>query len=518
MICETPLDAIEARCRTRYPSRVLEPKTIVAGRYEIVRIIGAGGMGAVYEATHLVSRRTVALKILAKEASQTEAHRERFLREASAPAQIGHPGIVEVFDAGFDPQAGVLFVAMEMLVGETLRERLERLAATKSPEAREDALRLFGAVLEPFAAAHSKHIVHRDIKPENIFVQRGVGGVDQVKVLDFGIARDLESDRPSVTRTGIAMGTPHYMAPEQAMSARDASFPSDVWALGVILYEILSSKVPFPGETAGSIIAAAVTEAHPPVIALAPSTPPQLSALVDRCLAKRPSDRPANAGALLEAFRAARWLPNAEPPASAPAGPHPPSAPAPLTKPMGFFGSAETTEAPSAVRNPVPAAPAPAMPIAAPMPIASTTPAASSNTSKVIAVSVIAVLSFAFLSCLVLGGIAAIYYGTSGTPNEGQAGVLTTTDAVYEGHYFDEYTVQIEPGETVDLTLSSDEFDTQLFVLGPGRYLGSNDDDGLGGTNSRVTVHNATGGAYTVRTTSFRPGDVGRYSLGIRRE
>jgi serine/threonine-protein kinase len=200
---------------------VLEPKSLVAGRYEIVRVIGAGGMGSVYEAIHTVSKRSIALKILAPELCRNEATRERFLREASAPAQIGHPGIVEVFDAGFDPQTGALFVAMELLKGETLRERLERLAAAPTPEAREQALLLFGALLEPLAAAHSKNIVHRDIKPENIFLQRNALGIESVKVLDFGIARDVESDKPSVTRTGIAMGTPHYMAPEQAMSARE---------------------------------------------------------------------------------------------------------------------------------------------------------------------------------------------------------------------------------------------------------------------------------------------------------
>lgn len=494
---------------------MLEPKTIVAGRYEIVRIIGAGGMGAVYEATHLVSRRTIALKILAPEASRTDANRERFLREASAPAQIGHPGIVEVFDAGFDTQSGALFVAMELLVGETLRERLDRLAATKSAEAREDALRLFGAVLEPFAAAHNKNIVHRDIKPENIFVQRGVGGVEQVKVLDFGIARDLDSDRPSVTRTGIAMGTPHYMAPEQAMNARDASFPADVWALGVILYEILSSTVPFPGDTAGSIIAAAVTEAHRSLIALAPSTPPRLSELVDRCLAKRPADRPATAGALLEAFQAAR-----RPPAE-------PRAPAPITKPLGFLGNAETSEAPSPVPREPPSTPAQALPTLQPLPhqtpIASTpqvTSEPSSTTSKVILVGAIASLSFAALSCLVIGGIAAIYYGTSSPDAAPQEGVLDPSDRQFEGHFYDEYTVRIEPGESVDLYMQSSDFDAFLAVLGPANYYGENDDDEQGAEgerNAHLVIQNATGGAYTVRTTTFLAGARGRYALSIRR-
>lgn len=501
---------------SRYPPFVLEPKTLIAGRYEIVRIIGAGGMGAVYEATHLVSRRTIALKILAPEASRTDANRERFLREASAPAQIDHPGIVEVFDAGFDTQTGALFVAMELLVGETLRERLDRLAATKSADAREDALRLFGAVLEPLAAAHNKNIVHRDIKPENIFVQRGAGGVQKVKVLDFGIARDLDSDRPSVTRTGIAMGTPHYMAPEQAMNARDASFPADVWALGVILYEILSSTVPFPGETAGSIIAAAVTEAHRSLIVLAPSTPRSLSELTDRCLAKRPADRPANAGALLEAFQAARRPPLAEP-----------HMPAPITQPLGFIGNTETHEAPIPVpREPV-STPAQALPMLQPVPhstpVAHTSQSAlesSSTTSKVILVGALAALLFAVLSCAVVGGIVAIFYGTSSSDAEPQAGVLEPGDRQLEGHFYDEYTVQIAEGESVDLYMRSSDFDAYLVVLGPARYYGENDDDEQGAEgerNAHLVIQNATAGAYTVRTTTFVAGARGRYALSIRR-
>jgi serine/threonine-protein kinase len=496
---------------------VLEPKSLVAGRYEIVRVIGAGGMGSVYEAIHTVSKRSIALKILAPELCRNEATRERFLREASAPAQIGHPGIVEVFDAGFDPQTGALFVAMELLKGETLRERLERLAAAPTPEAREQALLLFGALLEPLAAAHSKNIVHRDIKPENIFLQRNALGIESVKVLDFGIARDVESDKPSVTRTGIAMGTPHYMAPEQAMSAREASFPADVWALGVILYEILSGTVPFPGETAGSIIAAAVTEAHRPLVALSPTTPAALSALVDRCLAKRPSERPAHAGALLEACREARRdavqaiaLPPAQPPV-----------PAPLTKPIGLFGADATQEGLSPLSHtPAPAStPQPASLPTSPQAAAQTTqqpPGASSNASKVAVVGAVAALTFTLATCALFGVGLAIYFGMSSN-DEAHAGTISRSDPVYADRFYNESTLQISAGESVDIYMKSGDFDPYLLVRGPDGFLQEND-DADGSTNAHIELRNTRQGAYTVHATTYAEGAIGTYELRIDRQ
>ncbi|MFO0710304.1 MAG: protein kinase [Sandaracinus sp.] len=338
-----------------------QPKTVVGGRYEIIRKIAEGGMGSVHEAMHLLSRRVVALKLLAPEVARDETKRQRFLREVAAPAQIGHDGIVEIFDAGYDDKLGLLFVAMELLQGETLRERIARLDPKRNPAARETLLDLYDRLLEPLAAAHARGIVHRDLKPENVFVHRRRDGVEVVKVLDFGIARELDTSTPSVTQTGIAMGTPHYMAPEQAMNARDASFPADVWSLGAMLYEILSGETPFPGEAAGSIIAAAVTQAHRPVGSIAAGTPAPLSDLVDRCLAKRPEDRPRDAQVLLEELRRARQrapsaiAPMAATPAPLPATPVPtpanvPFSPmtGPMTGPMAVqVGLAATSAGPS---------------------------------------------------------------------------------------------------------------------------------------------------------------------------
>jgi len=274
---------------------------LIGGRYEVVRKIAEGGMGAVYEAQHNLSKKTVALKILFAHIGRDESSRQRFLREVSAPAQIGHDGIVEVYDAGFDTQDGSLFVAMEMLRGETLRDRLARGGLT-----RDQVLDFFEQLLDPLAAAHAKGIVHRDLKPENVYLHRMRDGREVLKLLDFGIARDLDEKSQSVTQTGMAMGTPHYMAPEQAMSARGVSFPADVWAVGAMMYEALSGKTPFSGETASAIVVHAVSQPHEPLAKAAPATPTAIAQLVDRCLAKDAEARPRDGAQLLVELRAAR--------------------------------------------------------------------------------------------------------------------------------------------------------------------------------------------------------------------
>src|SRR5690348_545687 len=222
-------------------------------------------MGAVFEAQHNLSKKTVALKILFPHIGKDEAARQRFLREVSAPAQIGHDGIVEVYDAGFDPQDGSLFVAMEFLQGEPMRDRL-----TKGGIALDTLLDMFEQVLDPLAAAHAKGIVHRDLKPENVYMTKKRDGSEVIKLLDFGIARDLDTSQANVTHTGIAMGTPHYMAPEQAMSAKGVGTAADVWAIGVMMYEALAGRTPFDGETASAIVVHACTQAHAPLAQVSP--------------------------------------------------------------------------------------------------------------------------------------------------------------------------------------------------------------------------------------------------------
>ena len=274
---------------------------LVGGRYEIVRKIAEGGMGAVYEAKHHMTKKTVALKVLFPHIGKNDASKQRFFREVSAAAQIGHPGIVDCFDSGVDPNDGSLFVAMELLQGETMGEWLAR--GGHSPDT---ILNFFDQLLEPVASAHARGIVHRDLKPDNVFLSRTHDGSWRVKILDFGIARDLDTSQDNVTHTGIAMGTPHYMAPEQAMSARGVLATADVWALGAMLYEALSGRPPFDGETASAIVVHACTQPHAPVASAVPHIPPSLAQLIDRCLAKEPSARPSDAGELRRLLRQAR--------------------------------------------------------------------------------------------------------------------------------------------------------------------------------------------------------------------
>ncbi len=273
---------------------------LVGGRYEVIRKIAEGGMGAVFEARHHMTKKIVALKVLFPHIGKDNASKQRFLREVSAPAQIGHPGIVDVSDSGVDPD-GSLWVAMEMLRGQTMREWLDA-----SPKSRDQILDFFVRVLDPLAAAHSQGIVHRDLKPENVFLHQNHDGSTVVKILDFGIARDLDTSKDNVTHTGIAMGTPHYMAPEQAMSARGVVASADIWAIGAMMYESLAGRTPFGGETASAIVVHACTQPHEPMQQLIPDLQPAIAHLVDRCLDKDPTKRPANAAELGQLLRAAR--------------------------------------------------------------------------------------------------------------------------------------------------------------------------------------------------------------------
>jgi serine/threonine protein kinase len=273
---------------------------VIGGRYELVKKLAEGGMGSVYQARHTLSRKLVALKIIHEAAGQDETTRQRFLREVAAPAQIGHRGIVEVYDAGFDAGTGALFVAMELLEGETLRQLLER-----GPVPKERVFSIFLRLLEPLAAAHAAGFVHRDLKPENVFIQRTSEGIETVKLLDFGIARHVRGQNESVTQTGVAMGTPHYMSPEQAASARDVSYAADVWAVGVMLYEALTGSPPFRGDTLASLVVDVMTRPHRPLEEVLPFVPIGVAKLVDRALDKAQDKRPWHAGILLAELRAA---------------------------------------------------------------------------------------------------------------------------------------------------------------------------------------------------------------------
>jgi serine/threonine-protein kinase len=276
-----------------YLCRVLTAGDVVADRYVIEQRLAVGGMGAVYAARHLLSHKRVALKLLHAHLGIDAIATERFRREARASADIGHPGIVEVLDAGRDVD-GTLFLAMELLEGESLRARLEREGTTRG-----EALALIDAMLDPLAAAHVRGFVHRDLKPENVFVEAN----GRVKLLDLGIAKELGDE--GATLTGTALGTPHYMPPEQIMSSKGATPASDVWAAGAMIYEVIAGAPPFTGPTPHAVVVRACSLPHAPLADVAADVGPALAALVDRALDKDPRRRFVDASALRAALREA---------------------------------------------------------------------------------------------------------------------------------------------------------------------------------------------------------------------
>ncbi len=285
----------------------LEEGTLLGGRYQIQRPLGAGAMGAVYQAIHTVTRQQVAVKVLFRHVAAAMGGVERFRREVRVAGSIKHPGVVEITDAGEDN--GLLFYAMELLEGAPMDVWLAR----QPP--REEALEILLEGVDALAAVHRAGAVHRDIKPENFFVLRHPRG-PRVKLLDFGIVRDGEAMR--ATQTGYTLGTPLYMAPEQALNPSEAQPSADVWSLGIMLYEILCGEAPFLGETAQAVCIRSIQEEHAPVLERAPDTPPALAAFVDRCLAKHPDARPADASAFYAELQVALRAPAPLEPTSLP--------------------------------------------------------------------------------------------------------------------------------------------------------------------------------------------------------
>jgi serine/threonine protein kinase len=272
-------------------TRASEEALETIGNYQIERSLAHGSMGHVYVARHTLTYTKVALKVLRSDLETDTQAEERFLREVRAAAQIGHDGIVKVYDAGRGSD-GQLYLAMELLHGETLEDRLER-----EPGERLSNMDWLMSVLQPLAAAHGQGIVHRDLKPANVFIARAADGSEQIKLLDFGLARD--TSQKSGTETGIALGTPYYMSPEQALRPKQVGPASDVWSCGVMMYEVLSGQMPFDGETLHAVVLNATSEPHLPLRERAPALDPELCALIEACLSKDPNHRPADAGELL---------------------------------------------------------------------------------------------------------------------------------------------------------------------------------------------------------------------------
>ena len=270
--------------------------SLVAGRYRLLRVIGEGGMGAVFEAEDLVGGGLhVAVKLIKPEFITSAEVVGRFQQEAQTAASIGHPNIVRVLDAGSDDDGP--FLVLELLHGETLCDVMERRALGFR-----EAVTIAAGTVDALRAAHEVGVVHRDIKPENIFLLGSGDRPTGVKLLDFGISKILsERAAGGLTRVGTAVGTPDYMSPEQAGGGR-VDGRADLWSMGAVLYQAITLQTPFDGETYQQLLSRIMLYPHTPLQHHAPSAPPALSALIDRALAKEPSQRYANAGEMLQAL------------------------------------------------------------------------------------------------------------------------------------------------------------------------------------------------------------------------
>jgi len=270
------------------------------GAYRVLQQIGEGGMGTVWLAEHAMLGRRAALKLLHPMFSARPDIVTRFFNEARAATAISDPGIVQIFDFGHHVD-GSAYIAMELLDGEALDKRLRRLGRLAVP----DALRIMRQVASTLGVAHLRGIVHRDLKPENIFLVRDpeVYGGERAKVLDFGIAK-LTGDASVKTNTSAVMGTPAYMSPEQCRGAGHVDQRSDVYALGCMVFGLVSGAPPFDAEGAGEIIAMHLREPAPALSSRAPGVPQELDAVVAHCLAKDPAHRYASGTELAAALGA----------------------------------------------------------------------------------------------------------------------------------------------------------------------------------------------------------------------
>ncbi len=279
--------------RTSLKRRITRPSFVIdltegspVGEYEVQSQIGEGAMGTVFSAVHPLIGKKVAIKVLKPELCADQKQLDRFVHEAQAVNQIGHPNIVDVFSLGELPD-GRAYMVMEWLRGEDLKSRLAR-----GPMAVHDACDILDGIARALDAAHAKQIVHRDLKPDNVFLHRVDDGPVMVKLLDFGIAKLVkQSPGTEKTQTGNMLGTPKYISPEQARGIAGVDHRSDIYSLGVMAYEMLAGRCPFQGETAMDIVVKHLSEQPPPLSQFA-KVPKALESCVMRMLAKDPIERP----------------------------------------------------------------------------------------------------------------------------------------------------------------------------------------------------------------------------------
>lgn len=272
------------------------PMPATLGGHRVVRLLGSGGMGNVWLAHDDRLDRDVAIKVMLPGNAGDSVARERFLRESRSVAQIDHPNVIAIHDVGIE--RGVPYIVMPFLDGQSLADRLAR--ETRLPPA--EALRIAQEIAAGLGAAHARGLVHRDVKPDNVFL---VGPGARVKLIDFGLARDTLLSQSSLTLDGTILGTPSYMAPER-ISDEVVDERADLFGLGVILYKMLSGRVPFEGRTPAAVLAAIAKGAATPLRAAVPDVDPDVADLVMSLIANAPADRPGDAASVASALERLR--------------------------------------------------------------------------------------------------------------------------------------------------------------------------------------------------------------------
>lgn len=257
------------------------------GKYYIEKVLGQGGMGTVWKAVHTGTGRKVAIKMLDARYAQNVSIVERFGREARAASAIEHPGIVEVLDLD-RTESGTPFLVMEFLEGESLAQRI----ATKKKLTQQQAVDILLPLVDALAAAHERGIVHRDIKPDNVILTPKAGGGDRVTILDFGISQKADEVRSHLTQTGAVLGTPHYMPPEQALGDSNLDARADIYALGVVLYEMVVGDVPFDAPNYNALLQIILNETPAPPRERGAAIHPAFEGFILACMDKNRDHRP----------------------------------------------------------------------------------------------------------------------------------------------------------------------------------------------------------------------------------
>ncbi len=369
--------------------------SVLADRYHIVRRIGEGGMGQVYLAEHVKMRRRSAVKVLHQGMVNDPDAIARFNREASNASQIQHPNVAAIYDFG-ETEDGLIYLAMEFIDGEPLRKVIERQGALTAAQAAD----ITRQVADALDAAHGMGIVHRDLKPDNIMIARGRSGEDVAKVVDFGIAKATTGDDQKVTRTGLAIGTPEYMSPEQ-LSGDTLDNRTDIYSLGLVAFNMLTGQLPFPAVSSREAMIARLTERPRTLAEIKDDVawPSALQTVMDRALASHPQDRYPRAGEFgRDLVRAVATMPQSALSSTgtlaiASAHPHAPTVKRPVAPPA--------TTGPAATPTP----PATRQPGRRPTPLIAGAPTQVDDSGP----GRVVLTAFIALAVLVLGGAGAWY-------------------------------------------------------------------------------------------------------------